>query len=295
MQLSTPIQHTHDTTSLAISPDNTLLVTATRTGDVFIHHLPDGGFFRRLERQPAPVWGIAFSPNMLFLALCSSASDSPDGTVQLWHIPTWTHIQTFADDETGGGHSLAFTADTACLLVGHADGLTRLWQLADATIRHTFEASSEIPKVAVAQAEPIAAIANDGHVRIWQLSHMRLIQTLTAQTDWVHAISLSADAGYLVASNTWGPCEVWKTTGESIYRISAASFSHIALSADGNLMGYGGDDGQLHVYRIASGSLQATIATNEKWFRKLQFTPDGTMLIACGHSGAVRFVRITEA
>jgi WD40 repeat protein len=191
MQLSTPIQHTQDTTGLAIAPDNALLVTATRTGDVFVYHLPDGRFFRRLKRQPAPIWGIAFSPSMMFLALCSSDSDSPDGTVQLWHVPTWTHIYTLATDETGGGHSLAFTADNAYLLVGHADGLTRLWQIADATIRHTFEVSSEIPKVATAQAQTIAAIANDGKVRLWQLSDMRLIQTLTAQTDWVHDISLS--------------------------------------------------------------------------------------------------------
>jgi WD40 repeat protein len=59
-------------------------------------------------------------------------------------------------------------------------------------------------------------------------------------------------------------------------------------------MGYGGDDGQLHLYGIATGSLQTTIATNEKRFRTLQFTPDGTMLIACGHSGVVQFVRIAE-
>jgi WD40 repeat protein len=294
MNISTPIQHGHDTTSLAIAPDNTLLVTATSTGDVYVHCLPDGTTLRRLEPHPAPVWDIAFSPDMTFLALCSSDSDSPAGTVQLWHIPSWTHIQTLADDETGGGHSLAFTPDTTFLLVGHADGQTRLWRIADATVQHMFADTSEIPRVATSRLNPVAAIANDESIRIWQLSDMRLLQTFTAQTDWVYDISLSPDARYLAASNTWGPCEVWTTSGESVCRIPAASFSHIGLSANGQVLACGGDDGQIHLHQIRDGSLLMTATTNEKRFRTLQFMPDGTMLISGGHSGAVRFWQIAD-
>jgi WD40 repeat protein len=167
---------------------------------------------------------------MTFLALCSSDSDSPEGSVHLWHIPSWTHIQTLADEETGGGHSLAFTPDNASLLVGHADGQARLWQIADATIQHIFTATSEIPLVATSRMNPVAAIANGGIIRLWQLSDLRLPQTFTAQTDWLYDISLSPDARYLAASNTWGPGEVWmKPANRSVAyqpHLLAALYSH---------------------------------------------------------------------
>jgi WD40 repeat protein len=294
MSIPTPIHHQHDTTRLAVASDNVLLAIATIMGDVSIHHLLDGTLIRQLERHPAGIWGIAFSPDSTRLAICSSASDSPDGTVELWHVPSWTRMRLLSDPETGGGHSLAFSSDSQQLLVGHVDGQTRLWQIADATVRHTFEATSEIPLVATSQLRPIAAIANDGVIRLWQVADMCLLQTFKTQTDWPSAIALAPNAHYLAASNMWGVCEVWRTTGELLCQLPAAPASRIAFSPDGQMLACGGDDGQISVYRIPDGTLIMTISAFEKWLRDLQFTADGGMLIASGQNGAVRFWQVAR-
>ncbi len=291
MKHSTLANHKADTPSMAISPDGSLLVTGTAEGRVFLHRLPKGTILRSLEQQPAFVNKIAFSPDGRRLAVCSTHVASPEGTTCVWQMQSWELWARLGNNQTGGGESLAFTPDNACLVVGHADGSARIWRLSDRTIAHTFQDSSMIPVPAIDNPNALLAVGNHRAVKLWGLRDLGLVGTLPLEgLASVKDMAFSSNGAYLAAAAYWGPIHLWKTKiGTLAGRLlEEHPTCAIDFAPDGLVLACGCEDGRIRVVSIPAGRLQRTISAHDGWVRDLEFTPDGRALISSGYDGAVR-------
>lgn len=129
---------THATSSLAVSPDRSMLASAgtKRDSNVLLWDPYNNTPPKILEGHTQPVTSIAFSPDREMLA-----SGSEDNTVILWNIADGTPAATLKG-HTNRVLSVAFSPDGKTLASGSDDETVRLWDVAtgrqiDTLLGHT--------------------------------------------------------------------------------------------------------------------------------------------------------------
>ena len=129
---------THATSSLAVSPDQSMLASAgtKRDSNVLLWDPYNNTPPKILEGHTQPVTSIAFSPDRKILA-----SGSEDNTVILWNIADGTRAATL-EEHTNRVLSVAFSPDGKTLASGSDDETVRLWDVAtgrqiDTLLGHT--------------------------------------------------------------------------------------------------------------------------------------------------------------
>ena len=129
---------THATSSLAVSPDQSMLASAgtKRDFNVLLWDPYNNTVPKTLEGHTQPVTSVAFSPDREILA-----SGSEDDTVILWNIADGTPTATL-EGHTNRVLSVAFSPDGKTLASGSDDKTIRLWDVAterqiDTLLGHT--------------------------------------------------------------------------------------------------------------------------------------------------------------
>ena len=114
-----------DTTSIAFSPDGTLIVTASDNGGVTIWDTHAGVTLFSLQGHEKRVNQICFSPSEKYIA---SASD--DHSVRLWRVQDGACITTFSEHRSRVSR-VAFSADGETLWSGDSDGTVIMRRMHD--------------------------------------------------------------------------------------------------------------------------------------------------------------------
>jgi WD40 repeat protein len=227
---------------LAISPDDTLLVSAGM-GGVELATLPGGEFLRQIAASNAAVvvQAVAVSPDGKMLAWATNSGWA------LWSLPDGVLLASDAH----GAQDVAITPDGKLLLVEGSRGID-LRSLPDGNLVSTLP-SSTLPSimggtlpmgrmVLSADGSTLAAIASDGSIMLWDLPGQALLSTLqTGDTD-VMLLDISADATLLVTCTYQGIVKQWRLgTGELLGTITTdnGTPNAMCLSPSGNLLALG--------------------------------------------------------
>jgi WD40 repeat protein len=110
-------------TSVAISPDSSMLAVASEDNRVRLWRISDGTLQFMVQGHQQQVRSVAFSPNGAALA-----SGSDDRTIKLWRTSDYTLLTTL-EGHTGGLNCLAFSPDSVVIASGSDDKTVKLWQL----------------------------------------------------------------------------------------------------------------------------------------------------------------------
>jgi len=86
--------HTDSVTSVAFSPDGSLMASGSRDRTIRLWRVSDGALVRTLRGHTDWVYSVAFSPDVSLMASGSS------GTIRLWRVSDGALVQTY-DQETG--------------------------------------------------------------------------------------------------------------------------------------------------------------------------------------------------
>lgn len=117
--------HPDRITSLALSPDHTLLVsTAESDDDAKVWELTTHQLKATLSGQKMALFCAAFSPDGRTVAAASV-----DDTCCLWDVRTGQYLAALGGHQ-GGTYSVAFSPDGKTLAVGCNEGELKLWNLA---------------------------------------------------------------------------------------------------------------------------------------------------------------------
>ena len=147
--------------------------------------------------------------------------------------------------------SVCFSPDGKYLATGAEDKVIRVWEIASATVVHSFTGrEQDIYSLDYARnGRMIASGSGDRTVRLWDLeSSQQILQLLI--DDGVTTVAISPDNRYVAAGSLDKSVRVWDTSGNMVERLEG-EFGHkdsvysVAFSPDGS--------------KLVSGSLDKTI------------------------------------
>jgi eukaryotic-like serine/threonine-protein kinase len=268
--------------SVALSPDNQLIATATNIdGIVTVWDAATGREVRRLTSHSPQVRSVAFSPDGKTLATGGGGQNPLPSEVELWDVATGDR-RAALQGHTGGINSVAFSPDGKQLASGSGDSTVRVWdpttgrQLSLLT-GHT----SYVRSVAYSpDGKLLASGSSDTTVMVWGSGQ---VQRFRGHTEEVVSVAFSPDSQRLASVDLQNTVKVWdaRTTAEA--RTFACNATSAAFSPDNRQLALA-TLGEL--YLLDPTTALARELTGGKDFlsgmdaTSLAFSPDGRRLAA---------------
>jgi len=239
---------TKEALGVFVTPDSSLLVTATSDG-VQLFALPDGSLAQTLSAAAQ-----YFTPDSVAMNKAGTVVAAADyQTIQIWSLPGGARVRDFKDESWAS--VLAFSPDGSLLATGgHSSSNVRVWSVAQGTlVRRLAGTSSGIASIAIRpDGGALAASGYDGYVRMWSLPDGAELPSLQISGLWSEALLFSPDGRLLICEESSYPV-LWEMPGGT--KVKAASRPSVdiilsmALTPDSELLVVGCVE-DIHVYTV---------------------------------------------
>jgi WD40 repeat protein/serine/threonine protein kinase len=241
-----------DVSTVAYSPDGTLLVSASQSGRIRVWSCAERRLLRELDGHKELIFGLRFRADGTRLL-----SFDAKGNAIWWDALTWQTGPTFVVELPGGaavspdGRLLAISAKGALRWLNAETGEL----LGTTTGGHPWAAI----KVAFsADNSQVASVSMYGTVALWDPSSFKLITAFKGHMQGAHGVAFSPDGRRLATGGGTGPdaVKLWDspTHRELMTLLGQGScFSFVAFSPDGRwLAACSRIEGRLHLWRAPS-------------------------------------------
>ncbi|MET9802587.1 WD40 repeat domain-containing protein [Streptomyces sp. NPDC006368] len=265
--------HASPQTSVAFSPDGTQFASAGYDGRVALWDR-SGTAPRWVGRHERLVNGVRFSPSGRLLA-----SGSADKTCRIWDVATGRQVQLLAR-QPDDINALAWLDEDHVVTVSQ-DGTGRIWDIrtgviADGVIFHADHCMS----VDASPTGILASCGEDSAIRLWNTDGS-LLRDLP-QAGHAEMCRWSPDGTLLAASCDDGYVHIVRTDGELVTKVGpyTAAVKSVAWSQDGSLLVVGAYDSTITLWNVADCRPLVRWYGPHLWPRSLDWSPDGTTVIA---------------
>jgi WD40 repeat protein len=286
----TLIGHTNaicDDNCIAISPDNSTLVTGSFDKTIKIWHLADGTLIRTLTGHSDEVNSVAISPDGKTLV-----SGSDDKTIKIWHLADGTLIRTLTG-HSDSVYSVAMSKDGQTLVSGSRDKTIKIWQIADGTLIRTLTGHSDsVYSFAISpDGKTLVSGSADKTIKIWHLADGTLIRTLTGHSNSVTSVAMSKDGQTLVSGSADKTIKIWHLADGTLIRTLTGhsdSVSSVAMSKDGKTLVTGSYDNTIKIWNLADGTLIRTLTGHSRRVYSVAMSKDGQTLVSGSDDNTIK-------
>ncbi|XP_033102564.1 transducin beta-like protein 3 [Anneissia japonica] len=156
--------HEKDINSVAVAPNDKLLVTGSLDKTAKLWHLENQTFLGTFRGHKRSIWCVQFSPADQVVA-----TSSADGTIKIWSISDFSCVKTFEGHDTSVLR-VTFLTRGMQLLSSGSDGLLKIWSIKDSECQKTFdEHTDKLWALAVSSTEDIIVTGGaDSTIVLWK-------------------------------------------------------------------------------------------------------------------------------
>ena len=277
--------HRTHITSFAITPDETLLISASHDSTIKLWSLPDGAFIKTITGHGNnAITSVVISPDGTFFA-----SIAGDGSIKLWSLPDAVLIKTLEGHDEYST-SLAMSADGKLLVSGSYDNTVKLWSLPDGKLIQTLVGhTAEVFAVAISpDGSFIASGGDDELLHLWSsppreiMSFVRIIQNVRVRSE------PSTSAGNDTVIRTAGVGETFLLR-EGIETVSADNYTWVPITID-DQEGWVAQEGFIEFIEqstIPELELMKTMNAGGN-IRAIAISPDSAFVCCGGYGSTIR-------
>jgi WD40 repeat protein len=295
---------TGQVSTIAFSPDGTILVSTHRTDEASsfwqVHEVRVWDVQTQQQVDVLQIENInviVFSPDGSLLAL-----GSEDNVIHLWDVAGKNQVGQMQSPTRWGVQSIAFSPDGKTLASsGSGDNVVRLWDVQTHQQVGTLRGHTQQGVRCVAFSPDGRLLFSGGHredeaVRVWDVQTQQQVGELIGPLDITYDLAFSPDRTILAsAGGAWDRAVyLWDYQAQNMVGVLGGHSAHIgtiAFSPDGKLLVstvYW--DNTIHIWDIASqeqlGVLEGHDATDFGWNDQVAISSDGRWL-ACGSENGV--------
>jgi WD40 repeat protein len=284
--------------SLAFSPDDARLASATISGDVWLND-SRGAKWNLIHRESVgSARSLAFSPDGRALAVGGIGT-----AVRLIEVSTGEEYDLVPSNGENNATRVAFSPDCKYLAAGGFAGTVTLWEWA--TRRRLAVVGGHQGGITDLKFSPdgssVAVADSAGMVTLWDLESgaKRTAFQAHAPGNGVTAMAFSPD-GTLLATASYPEFAVrlWNLASGRLQlelpRTTSGARA-LAISPDGKLLAMARDDGIAVLWGIADARDVCSVRANEKSLQSVAFSGDGRMLATGGSDGCTRVWDVAQA
>ncbi len=278
--------HRLGVTSIALSGDGTLLVSASSDQTFKLWTLPDAALIRTLDRHLGSVTAVAISEDGTLLA---SGGDFMDRTIRLWSLPDADYRRTL---RSGPAQAIKISPDGTLLVVADADHAIQLRSLPTGELLNTLEGHRDlIYSLAISpDGRLLASGARDNTVKLWSLPDGELLQTLEGHTDGIKAVAISADGRLLASGSEDATIRLWTLPEGTLLRTinNQYNLESLAISPDSSLLAVASWDRTVKLWSLPDGILGNTLQGHSDVVSSVAISADGTLLASGSWNGTLK-------
>lgn len=234
------LKHQATVHRVAFSPDSRLIVSGSLDGTVKLWRI-DGTLVTTIQAHQAPVWGVAFSPNGQMIA-----SASGDKTVKLWRRDG-TLLKILI------GHQLAvwnvaFSPDSRVVASASMDKTIKIWTVDGQPLKTLQGHQNAIWDLAFCrQSNLLVTVSSDRTAKLWQRDGT-LVRTLQSNAP---ILGVDCQGQYIATAGKDNFVKIWKIDGTFIRNLKqhGAGIRDVAMGSDGLMVASASDDASVKLWR----------------------------------------------
>lgn len=272
-ELTIPVGHSDDVTTVAFSPDGQYVLTAglDRTAKLWNRQ---GQELATFSKHINYIFDAAFSPDGQYII---TAGD--DATVVLWNLQGQP-LHTY-ESHLGWVRCLAFSPDGQRFVTGGQDGQAFMWDLRGRLVQALPAYSAYYNSLAYSP-DGQYIISAAGPLLVLLDNKGQTIRRIAQDSQAVKAVAFSPDARLIAAGTEGGRLMLWSRTGDKLWDIAAheQAVASVDFSRDGSQILSSSLDGSIKTW-AESGQLVHAIS-QAPCFNDAVFSPDGTTILSSG-------------
>ena len=273
--------HTEMVWSLAFSPDERLLASASANGSIKVWDVSSGTLLWESWLAKGVVW-LAFSPDGGMLA-----SAGLDALVRLW-VPQSGILLKALPHATASIH-VAWSPNGKLLASGCADGSIWLWQPQvpelDTSVQVLAAHARRVTGLAFSpDGMQLASASYDGTVKLWDMTTRACLQTFSDHRVPALRVAWSPDGRTLAFGSSDATIRLWDMQQGRLREVQGHSrlTNSLAFTPDSRTLLSSGDDATLRVWDVDNGQCLHIVEGYTDSLLDLDWSPDSTQLASCG-------------